>query len=145
MKNLIDKLNKNKTLTHDEWVRLIKDFTPDIAEYAARLADKIRRESFGNKVYIRGLIEFTNYCKNNCYYCGIRCGNRNVERYRLTKEEILECCNVGYELGYRTFVLQGGEDKFYTDEIVCDIVATIRHLYPDVAITLSIGEKTKES
>ena len=116
MKNLIDKLNKNKTLTHDEWVRLIKDFTPDIAEYAARLADKIRRESFGNKVYIRGLIEISNYCKNNCLYCGIRAGNKTAERYRLSEEEILSCADEGYRLGFRTFVMQG--ERIYISQMM---------------------------
>ncbi len=108
-------------------------------------ADAIRRESYGTDVYIRGLIEFTNYCKNNCYYCGIRAGNKNAVRYRLTKEEILSCCEEGYRLGFRTFVLQGGEDPFFTDEKICDIVSSIREKYPDCAITLSIGEKSKDS
>lgn len=108
-------------------------------------ADRIRRENYGTDVYIRGLIEFTNYCKNNCYYCGIRAGNTNAVRYRLTKEEILSCCEDGYNLGFRTFVLQGGEDMFFTDYKICDIVSSIREKYPDCAITLSIGEKPKDS
>ncbi len=108
-------------------------------------ADRVRREIYGTDVYIRGLVEFTNYCKNNCYYCGIRAGNKNTVRYRLTKEEILSCCSEGYNLGFRTFVLQGGEDPFFTDEKICDIVYSIREKYPDCAITLSIGEKSKES
>ncbi len=108
-------------------------------------ADAIRRENYGTDVYIRGLIEFTNYCKNNCYYCGIRAGNTKAVRYRLTKEEILSCCEEGYGLGFRTFVLQGGEDTYFTDEKVCDIVYSIREKYPDCAITLSIGEKSKDS
>ena len=108
-------------------------------------ADKIRRENYGTDVYIRGLIEFTNYCKNNCYYCGIRAGNTKAVRYRLTKEEILSCCEEGYGLGFRTFVLQGGEDTYFTDEKVCDIVYSIREKYPDCAITLSIGEKKRGS
>lgn len=108
-------------------------------------ADKIRREFYGTDVYIRGLIEFTNYCKNNCFYCGIRAGNKNAIRYRLTEEEILDCCAEGYSLGFRTFVLQGGEDSYFTDEKVCRIVSSIREKYPDCAITLSIGEKSKDS
>ena len=96
-------------------------------------------------MYIRGLIEFTNYCKHDCLYCGIRRSNRCAERYRLTKEEILECCKEGYALGFRTFVLQGGEDPYFTDERLCDIVASIRKGYPDCAITLSVGEKSRES
>lgn len=94
---------------------------------------------------MRGLIEFTNYCRNDCYYCGIRKSNCNAERYRLTKEQILECCDVGYELGFRTFVLQGGEDGYYTDKILADIVSSIKAKYPDCAITLSLGEKSYES
>lgn len=108
-------------------------------------ADKIRREFYGTDVYIRGLIEFTNYCKNNCFYCGIRAGNKNAVRYRLTEEEILDCCAEGYSLGFRTFVLQGGEDSYFTDEKVCRIVSSIREKYPDCAITLSIGEKPRDS
>lgn len=108
-------------------------------------ADALRRENYGTDVYIRGLIEFTNYCKNNCYYCGIRAGNKNAVRYRLTKEEILSCCEEGYRLGFRTFVLQGGEDPYFTDEKICDVVYSIREKYPDCAITLSIGEKSKDS
>ena len=117
-------------------------------EYDSELfkkADEIRRVHYGTDVYIRGLIEFTNHCINNCYYCGIRAGNKNAIRYRLTKEEILDCCHEGYNLGFRTFVLQGGEDIFFTDEKICDIVYSIREKYPDCAITLSIGEKSKES
>lgn len=108
-------------------------------------ADKLRREHYGTDVYIRGLIEFTNHCKNNCYYCGIRAGNKNAVRYRLTEEEILSCCREGYQLGFRTFVLQGGEDPYFTDDKICHIVSSIRNAYPDCAITLSIGEKSKES
>ena len=100
---------------------------------------------YGKKVFKRGLIEFTNYCKNDCYYCGIRRSNANAQRYRLEKETILACCAKGYELGYRTFVLQGGEDGYFTDERICGIVSSIRERYPDCAITLSIGEKSKES
>jgi biotin synthase len=100
---------------------------------------------FGNKIYIRGLIEFTNYCKNDCYYCGIRCSNNKATRYRLSKEEILSCCQNGYELGFRTFVLQGGEDVFFTDEVMVDIISTIKSLHPDCALTLSIGERPLKS
>ena len=108
-------------------------------------ADKVRQQVYGKQVYLRGLIEFTNYCKNNCLYCGLRAQNSNISRYRLTKEEILSCCAQGYALGYRTFVLQGGEDPFYTDEIIIDIISSIHKKYPDCAITLSIGEKERNS
>jgi biotin synthase len=110
-----------------------------------RHADKVRKEYYGTDVYIRGLIEFTNHCKNDCLYCGIRRSNLNQERYRLSKNEILSCCETGYGLGYRTFVLQGGEDPFYTDELMIDLVSEIRQKYTDCAITLSIGEKSYES
>ncbi len=129
-------------LKDTDLVHLISTSKYDLDLFAA--ADRIRRENYGTDVYIRGLIEFTNHCKNNCYYCGIRAGNTNAIRYRLTKEEILSCCEEGYRLGFRTFVLQGGEDPFFTDDKVCDIVSAIREKYPDCAITLSIGEKSKE-
>jgi biotin synthase len=108
-------------------------------------ADGVRREIYSDEVYIRGLIEFTNYCGNDCYYCGIRRGNTALERYRLTKEEILACCDEGYRLGFRTFVLQGGEDRYYTDRAVCDIVSSVKERHEDCAVTLSIGEKSRES
>lgn len=108
-------------------------------------ADKIRKEIYGDKVYVRGLIEFSNYCKNDCYYCGIRHSNKNVERYRLSKDQILECADLGYRLGYRTFVMQGGDDPFYNDDLMVDIISSIKKNHPDVAITLSMGEKSKES
>lgn len=110
----------------------------------AQAANWVRREVYGDEVYIRALIEISNICKNNCYYCGIRRGNRKVQRYRLTKEQILACCEQGYHLGFRTFVLQGGEDPFFTTPTMCDIVETIRKTYEDCAITLSLGEKSKE-
>ncbi len=148
LQSVLDNLIKEKNASDSDLAMLIESDLEIDSELSVALrtkADKIRQSVYGKDVYIRGLIEFTNYCKNNCYYCGIRCGNRKVKRYRLTKEEILECCREGYELGFRTFVLQGGEDLYYTDEIICDIVCSIRELYPDVAITLSIGEKAKES
>ena len=120
----------------------------ECADYDEELfhhADEVRREYYGTDVYIRGLIELTNYCKNDCYYCGIRRSNAQAVRYRLNKEDILECCREGYALGFRTFVLQGGEDGYYTDDRVCEIVSDIRAQYPDCAITLSLGEKPYES
>ena len=107
-------------------------------------ARRVRDEVYGHRVFIRGLIEITNHCRNNCLYCGIR---RDVQcrRYRLTKEQILDCCRTGHELGFRTFVLQGGEDAWFTDEVVCDIVTTIKREHPDCAVTLSLGERGRES
>ena len=109
------------------------------------MAREERHRYYGHDVYVRGLIEFTNYCKNNCYYCGIRCGNEKAQRYRLTMDQILSCCESGWELGFRTFVLQGGEDPYYTDERICTITKEIKKRYPDCAVTLSIGEKERAS
>ncbi len=108
-------------------------------------ADKIRREIYGDDVYIRGLIEFTNYCKNDCLYCGIRRSNLSCDRYRLSKEEIYECSDTGYELGFRTYVLQGGEDMSFSDKYICEIVYNIKSKHPDCAVTLSIGERSRQS
>lgn len=138
---LIDKLRKNTELSYDEYLYLIKN-RDACKEHLYKNASEVRDNIYGKKVYIRGLIEFTNYCKNNCLYCGIRRDNKNAERYRLTKEEILECSNRGYELGFRTFVLQGGEDLYYTDEMLCKIIKEIKNNHPDVAVTLSIGERS---
>lgn len=145
MKNLIQKLRKTQELSKIEWIQLIEGRTPELAEYLFEQAREVREEHYGKDVYIRGLIEFTNYCKNDCLYCGIRKSNQNASRYRLSKEDILECCRHGYELGFRTFVLQGGEDGYFTDERMVEIVSEIKHLYPDCAVTLSIGEKPFES
>ena len=138
----IDKLEQGGMLTKQEFVSLIENRTDELDCYLFAKARKVREEHFGRNIYIRGLIEVSNYCKNDCYYCGIRKNNLQVERYRLTKEQILECCRTGYELGFRTFVLQGGEDGFFTDEKMIDIISTIRKTYPDCAITLSLGEKS---
>ena len=143
MNQLADKLYKNSNLSDKELCHLLE--TDENDERLIFLADKKRREIYGEKVFVRGLIEFTNYCKNDCYYCGIRKDNKNCLRYRLTKDEILSCCKEGYELGFRTFVLQGGEDPFFTDEIMCDIIGSIHSRFKDCAITLSIGEKSAES
>lgn len=143
---LARKLIDTHDLTKDEFAELVRAADdPETAALLREEAVKLRKQYYGNKVFTRGLIEFTNYCKNNCYYCGIRAGNKNAERYRLTKEEILECCAEGYALGFRTFVLQGGEDPWYTDEKIADIVRTIKSAYPECAVTLSIGEKSYES
>ena len=145
---------------YDIAYRLISEHRLDIDEYAALIehrsdeklrkiitdeAVRLRKLHYGDKVFTRGLIEFTNICKNDCYYCGIRKSNRNADRYRMTKEEIMSCCENGYALGFRTFVLQGGEDSYYSDEMIADIVRTIKGSYPDCAVTLSIGEKSYES
>jgi len=140
---LIETLRDSKNLTDEGLAVIIEN--ENATELLAQEADKVRRKIYGDAVYLRGLIEMTNYCKNNCYYCGIRCGNKEAERYRLSEEEIMACCREGYTLGFRTFVLQGGEDLYFTDERMCKIVTDIRKTYPDVAITLSLGEKSRES
>lgn len=142
--NLIDKLKNEQMLKKDEFVTLIEN-RAKCADYLYKTAAAVRDKYYSNDIYIRGLIEFTNYCKNDCFYCGIRKSNKNIHRYRLTKEDILNCCDTGYKLGFRTFVLQGGEDLYYTDEIMVDIISSIKKSYPDCAVTLSIGEKSHES
>ena len=139
----VDILCRNRDLADADLCALLE--TPDYDAALFATADTIRKQIYGDKVYIRGLIEFTNYCKNNCYYCGIRCGNQEALRYRLDKDEILSCCEEGYTLGFRTFVLQGGEDPFFDDQMICESVSAIHSRFPDCAITLSIGEKPKES
>ena len=129
--------------TDEELASLIEDETA--TEVLRKEADEVRRANYGTEVYVRGLIEFSNYCKNDCYYCGIRKGNQKADRYRLSFDDILSCCEEGFSLGFRTFVLQGGEDPWYTDEKVCHIVSAIKEKFPECAITLSIGEKSKES
>ena len=128
-----------------ELAALVGNFSDEELEFASSLARQKAQTVFGKKVFIRGIVEFTNYCKNNCLYCGIRCGNRNASRYRLTEEEIMLCCDEGYEAGFRTFVLQGGEDPYFNDDRMCGIVSDIRNKYPDCAITLSLGERSYES
>ncbi|MBQ5590634.1 MAG: [Clostridia bacterium] len=145
MKKLIDKLYKTANLKDEELAFLIDNIDDETLVYLHKKARQKADEIYGKTVYIRGLIEFTNYCKNNCYYCGIRAANKCANRYRLSKEEILECCENGYNLGFHTFVLQGGEDAYFSDDKLCDIVSSIKQKYPDCAITLSVGEREKSS
>ncbi|MBR1749755.1 MAG: [Ruminococcus sp.] len=141
LKQLIDKLNTDKKLSLDEWTELFENYTDEEREYAASVAREIGKSVFSNKIYIRGIVEFSNVCKNDCLYCGIRRSNTNASRYRLTDEEILMCCDEGYEYGFRTFVLQSGEDGQYTTPKMADIVKKIKSVHPDCAVTLSLGEK----
>lgn len=142
---LAEKLAREHDLPDDELLELIETRDETSTLYLQQQARALRETYYGNKVFIRGLIEFTNYCKNNCYYCGIRRDNAKAERYRLSREDILACCDEGYALGFRTFVLQGGEDPYYTDERMAEIVRSIRVRFPDCAITLSLGERSAES
>lgn len=148
MRHLIQKLTQTGDLSDSELLTLLQNIgQPDFDAHRQLLFDNAKAAAvgtFGNKIYVRGLIEFTNYCKNNCYYCGIRAGNARALRYRLTPEDIFECCREGYRLGLRTFVLQGGEDMTFSALDIRDIVAFIHRQFPDCAITLSIGERSPE-
>lgn len=142
---LIEKLEARHSLTVDEYIYLIEKRDSESAALLREKAVKARKEIYGDKVFIRGLIEISNICKNDCLYCGIRRSNKTCERYRLNKSQILECCEEGYSLGFRTFVMQGGEDPFFNDDTLCDIVSEIKKRYPECAVTLSMGERSRES
>ena len=144
VRKLIDTLEQTQNLTLEEFEYIIENADNDDITYLGKKAEKVKISNYGNKIYIRGLIEISNYCKNNCLYCGIRCANENISRYRLSKEEILERCKMGYELGFRTFVMQGGEDNDFADTYLADIVREIKKLYPECAVTLSVGERERE-
>ncbi len=144
-KFLVDKLKQDNLLSKEEFLTLLLQPAEETSEYLFSAARKAREKIYGNSIYLRGLIEFTNFCKNDCYYCGIRKSNTNTERYRLLEDEILSACEVGYELGFRTYVLQGGEDGYYKDDVICDLISRIKRDYPDCAITLSIGERSFDS
>ena len=161
-KKIIDKIDKKEKISYKDALTLLSSFEYDnnlnkkklnkkekaeIKELKKYLKEKAREKAdkiFGKYIFMRGLIEFTNYCKNDCIYCGIRKSNKNAERYRLNKKEILECCKIGYDIGFRTFVLQGGEDNFFNIERMTNIVKAIKKEFPDCALTLSIGEKEEE-
>jgi len=143
--SLIDRLSRDRSLTVEEYEILISGFDPGAASYAASLASSVRSDYYGDEVFMRGLVEISNYCRNDCLYCGIRRSNRECVRYRLTPSEIVSCASTGYGLGFRTFVLQGGEDPYYTDDVMCHIISSIKSMYPDCAVTLSLGERSHES
>ena len=145
MKGIIRKLAETHSLSLEEYESLITERNDESSRLLRELAVKVRREIYGNAVYIRGLIEVSNICRNDCLYCGIRRSNLNCERYRLTPSEILECADEGYGLGFRTFVLQGGEDAYFGDEVLGGIVREIKTKHPDCAVTLSMGERSRES
>lgn len=145
LEKIVNKLKSKGRLSVSEYEYLIKNRNDKVAEDLKTYAFKIKSAVYGDKIFIRGLIEISNICKNDCYYCGIRRSNKNCVRYRLTGEDILECVDEGYKLGFRTFVLQGGEDPYYTDEVLVGIIKKIKEKYPDCAVTLSLGERTFES
>lgn len=144
-REIINKLTGGELPSKEELAFLLGNISEEEREELRLAARQRTLEKFGNRVYIRGLIEFTNICKNDCYYCGIRRSNGNVNRYRLTGRQIMDCCETGYKLGFRTFVLQGGEDGFFTDDVMCGIVSEIKTAFPDCAVTLSLGERSYES
>lgn len=143
--SLIEKLATEHRLALAEYEFLIENRTVEAAKLLAEYAVGVRKKIYGNTVFIRGLIEVSNICKNDCLYCGIRRSNSNCQRYYLTSEEILERCQEGYELGFRTFVLQGGENGYYEDDLLCELLTAIKAVYSDCAVTLSLGERSKES
>jgi len=145
IRDLIDKLALTNNLSSEELLYILDNLDEESKKYLIEKAHETRMKVYGDKVYIRGLIEFTNYCSMNCVYCGIRAENKNADRYRLTLEEILECADLGDELGYKTFVLQGGEDPYYTDERLVQVIKAIKQRYPENAITISLGERSYES
>ncbi|MCR5652160.1 MAG: [FeFe] hydrogenase H-cluster radical SAM maturase HydE [Lachnospiraceae bacterium] len=144
-RELIEKLEGENTLSEEEYVQLIENGDEEARELLALKASEKSKSVFKNAIYTRGLIEISSFCKNNCLYCGIRRDNTFAERYRLTGEEIFSCAEEGYELGFRTFVLQGGEDLHYTDDVLCGIISQIKKNHPDCAVTLSMGERSAES
>ncbi|MBU3089338.1 [FeFe] hydrogenase H-cluster radical SAM maturase HydE [Clostridium gasigenes] len=145
IKKYINKLYETNNATDEELLYIIDNVDKDSKEYLVEKSHATRMRTYGNKVYMRGIIEFTNYCVKNCEYCGIRASNKKADRYRLTIEDILECADIGDRLGYKTYVLQGGEDPFFTDEIMVEIITKIKNKYPNNAITLSLGERSYES
>ncbi|MBM7833544.1 [FeFe] hydrogenase H-cluster radical SAM maturase HydE [Clostridium sardiniense] len=143
--DIINKLYKEHNASREELLYLLDNITDEDQEYLIEKANDIRMQNYSNKVYMRGLIEFTNYCKRDCMYCGIRKSNKNADRYRLTFDEIIQCADIGDKLGYKTYVLQGGEDAYFTDERMIEIIKEIKKRHPNNAITLSLGERSYES
>lgn len=143
--SIIDSLGENHRLSLKDYEYLVYHRSDEGAMLLADKASRVRDSLYGSDIFIRGLIEFSNICKKNCLYCGIRRGNVNCNRYRLEETEILSCCETGYNLGFRTFVLQSGEDPYFNDDRLARIVEKIKRKYPDCAITLSSGERSKDS
>lgn len=145
VKSIIDKLYESNNASGEELLFLLDNLNEDDKIYLVQKAHETRMKTYGDKVYMRGLIEFTNFCKKDCIYCGIRRSNKDADRYRLTMEDIMECVDIGDRLGYKTYVLQGGEDDYFTDERMVEIIKMIKSKYPNNAITLSLGERSYDS
>lgn len=143
--NIIERISSGKTLSVEEWIQAIDYNDPGYDEELKAAASVTRDRIYGRKVFARGLIEFTSYCRNDCYYCGLRRSNRDALRYRLSYDCIMDTADAGYMAGFRTFVLQGGEDSYFNDECLIMIVRGIKERYPDAAVTLSVGERSFES
>ena len=145
MTTIAEKLYKTSNLSDSELRALIETDDKDVSDILRKYADETRQKHYGKKVFLRGLIEISSYCKNDCLYCGLRCSNTQADRYRLSREDILSCCASGYNLGFRTFVMQGGEDNYYNDDFLCSLISEIKNKYSDCAVTLSLGERSAES
>ena len=145
MTEFVEKLYNTNDLSDAELKALIETDDADTSKLLREKADEVRQKHYGKKVFLRGLIEVSSYCKNDCLYCGIRRSNKDAERYRLSREDIMNCCENGYELGFRTFVMQGGEDGTFTDDFMCSVISEIKSKYPDCAVTLSLGERSYAS
>lgn len=143
--NPVDHIRQTRDITREELQLILETEDKDSIEYLRSSARQVATASYGNKIFMRGLIEISSHCKNDCLYCGLRRSNRSAIRYRLTEEQIYECCEQGYKLGFRTFVMQGGEDAWFNDDRMCRIVSSVRNRFPDCAITLSLGERSRES
>ena len=141
----IDRLASEHRLPKEDYLALLGTCTDEEDAYLAACALEAKESVYGKKIFIRGLIEISNICKKDCYYCGIRASNKCCDRYRLDGGDILACCDEGYALGFRTFVLQGGEDGYFTDDRLTAILREIKARYPDCAVTLSLGERPYES
>ena len=127
IREIVDKVKRRQDITLEELRMIMETASKEDMDYLMSTAREVADSIYGKNVYVRGLIEFTNYCRNDCYYCGIRRSNKEAERYRLTEEQIMKCCQMGYELGFRTFVLQGGEDPYFTDDRICEIIKNIKN------------------
>lgn len=145
IRNIVDRMLVGMPVSRDDWRVLLSSCDdPEAVELLRSEAARVSVANFGKGVFVRGLIEISSYCRNNCYYCGLRCGNRSAMRYRLSKDEILECCSEGAALGFNTFVLQGGEDVKLDDAWIVDVVRSIKERFPDKAVTLSVGERSEQ-